>query len=225
MKLKLRKSNLRFKFAEQTELLIRRMSIILSTSSGMSSLSVDLIVPDVPVPLLFGRVVLDREGWFVNNVTSKLCSASKNWELPIYRKHVHLCLISGLVKSTLFNRSQLLRLHKQFIHPSTDQLCNIPLIATPDLLTGETRSLLDEISKTFHACQTYSSKPITFLVRLPDRMGFNHEVRPDLCYIDSQPVFHIVHMGTNFNATIFLKSADSETISNDFLSIWACIYI
>ena len=223
MKLKLRKSNVRFKFADQTELSLGRMSLVLPTPSGMRIIYVDVIAPDVP--LLFGLDVLDREGWFVNNVTSKLCSASKNWEMPIYRKHGHLYLTWGPVKSILFNRSQLVRLHKHFLHPSTDKLYNLLRKATPDLLTGETRSLLDEVSKTCHACQTYSSRPITFQVRFPDRVVFNHEVRLDLCYIDSQPVLHIVDVGTNFNAATFLKSEDTSTIWNAFLSIWACMYI
>ena len=178
MKLKLRKLKVRLKFPDQTELSLGRMSIILSTSSGMRSFSVDLVAPNVPV--LFGLDFLDRERWVVNNVTSKICYSSKNWEMPVYRKHGHLYLTLGPIKSILCNPSQLVRLHKHFLHLSTDKLYNLLRKATPDFLTGQTKSLPDEISKTCNACQTYFSKPITFQIRFPDRVVFSHEVRLDL---------------------------------------------
>jgi hypothetical protein len=54
-------------------------------------------------------------------------------------------------------KSQRFRLHHHLYHPSTGKLYKFLKSATPDLVTGETKKLLDEIAKSCHTFQIYSN--------------------------------------------------------------------
>jgi hypothetical protein len=61
------------------------------------------------------------------------------------RKHGH-GYIEWSVVNALYSRSELVRLHKHLYHPSTGKLLNLLRRATPDLVTTQTKELLDEIA-------------------------------------------------------------------------------
>jgi hypothetical protein len=114
------------------------------------------------------------------------------------------------------------RLHKHLYHPSTDKLLKLLKRANPELVTSDTKGLLDEILKACHACQTFSSSPLHFRIRTPAEVIFNQELRIDLMFLeDRKPVLHVVDADTTFQAVIFLEGEDSNSVWNAFLKCWS----
>jgi hypothetical protein len=64
-------------------------------------------------------------------------------------------------------------MHCHLLQPSTTQLVNLLQRANPKDLPPETRSLIEDISRAFHACQVYVSRPSSFQVRNVDDVVFN----------------------------------------------------
>ena len=72
-----------------------------------------------------------------------------------------------------YSREQLQKLHLNFMHPGSKKLFNFLRRAKPEEIDDETKRVLKGIADACHACQTYSTRPITFQVRFPDEVVFN----------------------------------------------------
>jgi hypothetical protein len=116
-------------------------------------------------------------------------------------------------------------LHQHLFYSSADKLLNLLKRANPANLPADTKDLLKHISKSCHACQVYSSKPIPFQIRYPAQIVFNHEIQLDLMYLHGNPVLHIVDVATTFSAANFLPAQDDSSVWNTFLIGWATLYI
>lgn len=69
----------------------------------------------------------------------------------VRRNVLHICLTWDY-SSILFTNLELVKSHKHFYQPTHSKLFNLIYRAHPDRSTVQTRTLLEEISKT---CQTY----------------------------------------------------------------------
>ena len=85
--------------------------------------------------------------------------------------------------------------------------------------------ILKDISKSYHACQVYSSRPITFQVRFPDEILFNKSIRLDLMYLDGKPVLSITDVVTNYSAAGFLAAENAQAVWDTFLYAWVTTYV
>ena len=157
-------------------------------------------------------------------VQNQLQSVTENWVMDLVRQDGHVYTPWDETFETLFSREQLTNLQLHFMHPSTDKLYDLLKKAHPNTMSKHAKDVLSDISRSCHACQIYSTKPITFQVRFPDEVVFNKEIRIDLFFLDQAPVLSIVDVGTNFATGRFLHREDTATIWNTFLYSWVCMY-
>ena len=103
------------------------------------------------------------------------------------------------------------------MHPSVDKPFNLLKRAYPHYLEPDTMDILKYISKSCHACQVYSSRPITFQVRFPDEVVFNKSIYLDLMYLDGKPVLWIKGVGINYSAARFLAVGNAQAVWDTFM--------
>eukprot|EP00171_Calliarthron_tuberculosum_P005792 IDg5792t1 len=175
--------------------------------------------------------VLDREQLVADTVFNRLarrsvhtCEGNRQvyvdeWYIPLIRsssRHVYVPLHRE--SQTLFTRSQLFKLHRQFFHPSAGKLFNLLKRARSEHATPETLAILQDISNRCDPCQRIRPAPVRFRVSFgTENAKFNERIILDIMYIDSHPVLHIVDEGTRFSAARFLPSIDVEAIWDTLL--------
>jgi hypothetical protein len=216
-------STSRFIFGDQECASLGKLNILVPCPDMDLKICVDIVHPSVP--LLFGIDILDKHKLNVLSVENKLHSVLAGWTLPLVRQQGHLYLKWHPPSETFYSRQQLYRLHQHLFHPSADKLLNLLKRANPENLPADTKAVLKDISKSCHACQVYSSKPIHFQIRDPAAIVFNHEIQLDLMYLHGKPVLHIVDVATTFSAANFLPAQDVSSVWNTFLTGWATLYI
>lgn len=197
--------------------------IIIPTPSGVTQIKTHIVRPDVP--FLIGLDVLDKHSWNILTVQNKLESVGDGWEMSCIRKYAHIYVTWDDYSDIFYSKASLFKLHHHFMHPSVGKLLKLLERASKNPIPAETKKALEDITRACHICQTYSSKPLTFQVRLPDDVIFNKEVRLDLMFLDGKAVLHVLDTGTNFSAARFLSSHSSEAIWNTFLYCWVNVYL
>jgi hypothetical protein len=149
-----------FKFGDQTIRSMGKLNLNLPVPNGVLDLYVDEVKPDIP--LLVGFDLMDNHRIQFLNVSNELEHidlSGSSWRMPVSRKCGH-GFLECEVHSVRYNKSQLLRLHKNLYHPSTEKIINLLKRANHELFTSHTKGLLEEIVKACHACQTFASSPI-----------------------------------------------------------------
>lgn len=84
-------------------------------------LSINADIVDVDIRLLIGLDFLDEERLVPDNLENKLISKDHGWELPLTRRHGHMFLEWNF-HTILLTKGELLKLHRHFFHPSTENL-------------------------------------------------------------------------------------------------------
>lgn len=236
----LRRSNNRFRFADATYESLGITVIKLDVPINQSPVYVELDVVSADIPALMGMDVLDRESLTPCTISNQLMKRilvgtdSKTgtpqfcdiWNVPLQRsKSQHLYAKMDLMASTYFTRTQLLKLHKQFYHPSAQKLFNLLKKARPQEASPETLRILKEISKNCDPCQRISTAPKRFRVTLgSEHVQFNERILIDLMYIEGKPILHIVDEGTKFNAAQFIENKETSTVWNALVKCWTTVY-
>lgn len=181
-------------------------------------------VVDADIPLLLGLDVMDRESLVAGNVSNVLISRRHNWRLPITRQHHHL-YIKWTTSQPLYTRAELKKLHLHFFHPSARKLFNLLKRVDPRQTSGDTLSVLENISKSCRTCVVHSPGPHRFRVSFPrSACVFNHELALDLMWLEGQPVLHVVDLHTHFSSAIFLQGKTTAAVWKAFLICWASMY-
>jgi hypothetical protein len=199
-----------------------RCRLLVPTPDGDKT--VDAHVEEANIPFLIGLDTIDAHGWNVLTVENQIHSKREGWYMPLERKLGHIFLTWDPSYHTRYTRHQLQNMHLHFMHPSNRKLFNLLERAYPEKLTTETWKLFEDIKDSCHACQRYTSRPISFKVRFPDEVVFNKELRLDIMTINGKAILHVVDSGTNFSAARFLAGQDTKTIWNTFLYMWVTMY-
>ncbi len=119
-KFKLEPSSTFFRFGDGSYPSLGSMEIRIPIPNG-SFLKIQSDVVSACIPFLLGLDVLDRESIVANNVTNELQSPLSGWSIPLKRKFGHLYLCLG-TKEVLFTKTELVKLHRHFHHPSSGNL-------------------------------------------------------------------------------------------------------
>ena len=228
----------RFRFADKLFDSLGKVSLFLSTPKGIPPICVELDVVQADIPALLGMDILDREGLIADTVAGRLTKRVRTqskqghehyvdeWSIPLYRspsRHVYARMHFAF--TTFFARSQLLKLHKQFFHPSAQKLFNLLRRARPEEATPETLAILEDLSKRCDPCQRIQNAPRRFRVSFgADHVRFNERILLDVMYINGKAILHIVDEGTHLSAARFLADVSTKTIWKTILECWACIY-
>ena len=195
---------------------------------GFAFIPIQVDVIPTNIPFLLGLDTLDKCKMYFDNTTNKLVWPKGNWEHPVVRKLGHAYVEWKPSDQILFTRAELLRLHREFQHPSDDKLLSFLKKARPSEFNGETRKILEEISSACNTCQRLGPKPLRFKGTLSsgEELIFGEELSIDLMFIDSEAILHIVDTATRFSAAVFLREYGQsvEGIWLAFIEVWRTMY-
>lgn len=205
-----------------------QLNILMPTPRSVLSFYADIVPSDVP--LLLGLDVLDHfklQFLSVDNILEQIDENGNSvWRASVIRKNGHAYYCWNDTSYVSFNRSNLDRLHRHMYHPSSNKLLNLLKRVSPEKISSETKSLLEDIVQSCKVCQTFGARPISFQISTPDEVVFNQEVLLDLMFLDNRkPVLHVVDRGTCFQAASFLRGEDAISVWNAFLETWSNLYI
>jgi hypothetical protein len=219
--MKLHPNNRLFKFSNRTCRSLGSLKFKVPVPKGTLDIYVDVV--EQSVPLLLGLDLLDRYWLQLLTISNELENISvewSSWRLPVTRKVGH-GFLEWDVKNFIYTKSQLVKLHKHLYNYTTCKFLKLLKPATPDLVTPETKILIDEIFKAFHDCQVYSSGS-HLSIRTPEDVILNQELRFYLMFLeDIKPALHVLDAGTTFQATKFIEGEDAKCIWNAFIRCWS----
>jgi len=172
---RLRSSPHSFRFANETFSSIGSLTLYIETPTGVAPIAVDIDVVAADIPPLLGLDVIDREGLTPDvafNVLAKRRQETtaagtriyiEEWSVPMWRaasRHSYVALSTS--HPTLFTRTQLQKLHRQFFHPSAEKLYNLLRRSRPADTTPATRKVLEDITARCDPCQRIRRGPTRF---------------------------------------------------------------
>ncbi len=167
----------------------------LPTPDGQSAhFNADVI--DANVPLVLGLNTLDDHNLLAN--TREHALVQKDWSIALVRDQGHIWL--KWPEEIFYTRSQLLKLHRHYKHPSAGKLFSLLKKVNPDKLPPTTLSVLKDIQKDCDPCEIIDSKQLRFQVGSGDvsDIVFNREIVMDIVKIGERNALHIVDTGTYF---------------------------
>ena len=215
-----------------------KVTLPLKTPSGIPKVMIELDIVDADIPALVGMNVLDKKSLTPCTITNRLIHKVKgttrdgkdimidSWSVPLIRSPSnHLYAEMESTTPLFFTRSQLVKLHRQFFHPSAQKLFNVMKRARPEEATPQTLKTLKDISARCDPCQRIQHAPTRFRVTLgADELRFNERIMMDIMFIDGDAVLHIVDKATRFSAASYLPGNSTKTVWETILKCWASIY-
>lgn len=193
------------------------------------SMCIQTDVVDSPIPLLWSKKDMKEAGVKIDlkNDTVEIFGQS----VPmIFTSSGHICLplfqnfksvlISSLVslQDTRKIHWHLLKLHKQFSHPSYDKLKH--LIEGAGQWKTEFSGVLKSICENCNTCKLFQRTPSRPIVALPLASSFNEIVCMDLKSWKSRYILHIIDMFSRLTISVFVNSKDPSVIIDSFLKSW-----
>lgn len=117
-------------------------------------------------------------------------------------RHVFYCWDSSDI---YFTYGELVKMHRNFFHPSADKLFDLLRRARTLQASIETLHTLRKLFKACSTCRSYSTNINRFKVSIPDyNMYFAEDFALDIVLLDGKPVSHVVDIATHFGSAMFL---------------------
>lgn len=177
-------------------------------------------VLDTPTPFLLCLADADRLGAYFNNVLNVIVRKDGT-TVPVVRKWGHPFFnVSAAEAVSFFTEIELRRLHRRFGHPRTERLYTMLKAAGHEVNT----SILEEIQKFCHFCQSYDKAPQRFKFSIKDDSHFNYEIIIDVVRINNRNVLHVIDADTSFQAAVFLKSMSARDTWDALCKCWINTY-
>lgn len=137
----------------------------------------------------------------------------------------HISLPMSPTPKLFLARYQLLKLRRNFFHPSADKSFNLLRRARPEREIAGTLQTLEDISKRCDSCQRIQIASTRFGVAFGAKhVRFIESILLDFMYIDGKPVIHIFNEGKRFKAARLLPNVSTETIWRTLLEMWVMIH-
>lgn len=200
-----------------------KIPIRIPTPNGsFLQVKMDPVSDDVPCSL--GLDILDQEK-HADNFHNVLCSYKFGWKIPIKRKYDHL-YVTWETNEVIFTIPELIKLHRNFSHPSAGKSLKLKKRAKPDQADALAKRIIEEIVKNRDTCQALSAPPQRFTVSLsPSEIVFNREIALDLIWIESKAALHVVDLKTHSSSAAFINHHTVESVLDTFISCWASLYV
>ncbi len=142
------------------------LEITIPHQKGVLVVDALIVQPDVPLPV--GLDTMERTGLSVN--TALAIAECGECTLQLTKKRGHLQYEWDSFKeqkSVFFTKTELKKLHRNFLHPSANKLFELIQRAKPTKATSDLRKRLDDLSTSCNTCETLRNKPKRFMVSLP----------------------------------------------------------
>lgn len=175
---------------------------------------------DTPTPFLFSLKDADRVRAYFDN-TKDIIVRNDGETIPVVRKWGHPFFnTSPREAGIFFTETELRRLHRRFGHPHTERLHKMLTRAGHDV----DQSILNEIKKFCHHCQTHDQSPRRFKFTIKDDCNFNYEVVVDAVRIDRKQILHVIDTATSFQAATFLRTMSAKDAWEALCKCWINVY-
>lgn len=116
----------------------------------------------------------------------------------------------------------LLKLHRQFGHPSRKKLTG--LLKDANVWNETFDIVLDNIYSHCELCQVYAPTPPRSAVALPMASKFNQRVCMDLKQWQGKYILHLIDMFTRYSVSIFITDKHPSTVINAILTSWVAYF-
>ena len=207
---------------------------------GSQSAKLMTHVINCDIPLLMSRFSLKRANSHLDFLQDKIMLLGEEVTLKISSSgHYCIKLINSsdrydntLVSQTLFtspissddenSRRKVLKLHKQFAHPSSERLKQ--LIQNSGVKDDKIFNLVDEISRECDICKRYRKPSPRPVVGFPLASEFNEMVAMDIKYINTVPVLHMIDHATRYSSACLLKNKKPLTVIEAVMTHWIQIF-
>lgn len=131
IKFQTKKNNKAYQFGIDRQKSLGSIQIRIPTPHN-SFLPIRVDVVPTNIPFLLDLDLLDQGKMYFDNVKNIFYWPNENWELSIVRKLGHAYLEWSKSDSILYTKTELLRLHRGFQHPSDDKLLNLMKLVGPE---------------------------------------------------------------------------------------------
>lgn len=174
---------------------------------NQSYLNLKTSIAPIEVPFLIGLDVLLENAITTNFHKNAMQGKDIAWELPTYYKSGNAFKIpSPSPLRCCFTRNELIKHHKQLMHPSDCKLFTLLNHAYPSEISEKIRQILQKMAENGEPCSEQPVPPVRFRASIPrDEIIFNREFSIDLIWLKEKPVLHIVDTKTGFQNSIFTK--------------------
>ena len=200
----------------------------------------DVILKDLP--LLLSRsfmkranMVLDFQKDIVStmNQTIKLnTTSSGHYTIPLTKPRQLLMNLEDQNTKITFvsttnqsDRQIATKLHRQFAHPSLQQLLSLLNKAgNPWSNNHKLKEELKKVTEECTTCQVYQKAPPKPVVGLPMATKFQETVAMDLKFYENKIILHLIDMCTRLSSATTIKNKNPSTVIEAILKIWVSVY-
>ena len=121
------------------------------------------------------------------------------------------------------NRKMIVKIHKQFAHPSVQRLSK--LIRDSGVDSPDVHRLIKEVTLSCEICQKYKRTPLRPAVGFPTASVFNETLAMDLkSFGPNIYILHIIDHVTRYSAACVIQNKRKETIVKGILEYWVHIF-
>lgn len=229
--------NCRFRFGDG-DIITSREIVTIPVQFGSQRVKLRTNVVSCDVPLLLSRESLKRADAEIDFKRDTVSLLGELVDVKVSRTG-HLCVPLTLemqtqhVKQVLFssplqdnddgaNERKILKLHKQFAHPSAERLKQ--LIRNSGVVDAGISKIVDSVSHACDICKRFRKPPPRPAVGFPLATDFNETVAMDIKFINGEPVLHLIDHATRYSSGCRVRNKKPETIVQAILSHWIRIF-
>ena len=119
-------------------------------------------------------------------------------------------------------KSALLKLHRQFAHPTRTRLA--ALLKDAMVWKDEYGDILDEIASRCQLCQLYARTPPKPVVSMPMAKSFNEKVAMDLKQYKGRWILHIIDMWSRYTMSMFINRKKTSCVIDALMKNWVGVF-
>ena len=130
VKFKPKKNKRKFRFGDDKQKSLGTINVRIPIQGYRIIVEKVDVVP-VDVPFLIGLDFLDKYKLYVNTLENRLSGPDLNINVSLTRKLGHIYMEWKRIDKILFTKRELIKIHRNFSHPSNDKLLNLLKLARP----------------------------------------------------------------------------------------------
>ncbi|KAL5007820.1 hypothetical protein ScPMuIL_016626 [Solemya velum] len=119
-------------------------------------------------------------------------------------------------------KAVLLKLHRQFAHPSKKKL--EALLKDAGAWQEQYETTLTDIESTCELCKMYAKTPPRPVVALPMAHEFNEKVAMDLKQYEGLWILHMIDMWSRYTVSIFIKRKRPKDVIDGMMRHWVGVF-
>ena len=148
-------------------------------------------------------------------------TSSGHYCLPIGKQQIEVGEVFAVDLLSLDDktlRSELLKLHRQFAHPTVEKL--MMLLKDAKVWDDRFLTFLQEISVRCELCKVHSKTPSRPVVCLPLAHDFNDKVAMDLKKWNSKWILHLIDMWSRLTVSVFIERKRPTDVIDKIMLNW-----